>query len=304
MADTKKLRIQANNEWPARVVFPAEHAFQLALRDLNVTSPILPYPLNATEDRDFHRFTASILDGFDSLPYRPDRAFDSFWVAVDAETLRLQIKGGPSRFPALFTLLRSGVEVSSMLDRITSLLSNIPLQSCEYAAIRITDAFEKNDRVSDSFLNRLDHFVSPGFSRAFGSKYLPRLRGQSANEHAGAQRQAGFLMRKVFLGEPIEMNEQPYDCPEHNRLGLYVSCVLPTMRNERFHGIVFSSYRSSAAGLKNYASDYLAAYVSYYLILAIMLLRWPDGFDRSSFDDHVLNAKKNFELLFANQLKK
>ena len=96
-ADTKTLRIEYNNKWPARFPFPLESQFAALLAEKNVVVPFKPAPLAPSDDAGFHRILASILDALDALPLRPDRAFEALWTAIDAEAFRVFDTGKKTR---------------------------------------------------------------------------------------------------------------------------------------------------------------------------------------------------------------
>ena len=75
----KELRIKHFNEWPLNQEFSAEIQFKERVLSLGIQKLFFPYQLPNTDDKDFHICVSYLLDAVDSLPLRPDHAFDWMW---------------------------------------------------------------------------------------------------------------------------------------------------------------------------------------------------------------------------------
>lgn len=85
MQDTKHLRVEYNNNWPANFLFPVEKQLKKRLDENNIQQLFLPAKLNHSNESEFHTLLGHFLEGLDQLPLRPDMAFDSIWKSLDAE---------------------------------------------------------------------------------------------------------------------------------------------------------------------------------------------------------------------------
>lgn len=307
--NTPELRVSAINLWPERTTFPAEVEFESLLANKNMQTPFLPCRLANVSDPEFHMIAAAILDGLDQLPRRPDRAFEAFWVPVDAEMVRLQELAGPtapSRFIVHAQHIRGISGIADVLASLATLLNLIPLHTCEYAARTVIDAYlhSSTDKVKQSFVRRVDSVVSQDFSTIFGERFKPVFLDASGDERSANQRNAGRLIWRILRGEKIAIDGTELQLDVQSRLAFYSSTVLPTMRNERFHGAVFASYRSSAAALKRYASDYFACLISFYLLMLSVQHRFPKAIGNGELARSLNENTERFENVFNKYLRK
>lgn len=305
-ADTQKMRVEAINIWPAPLTFPAEREFQLLLATFNVVTPITVCSVANDPNPDFHRFLSLILDALDSLPARPDRAFEAFWIAVDVEMVRLKKASisNQSRFKLFLDHLQGIGAPQSVWEAVFQFLEHAPLQACEYAAKRVFDALEQPNEHSESYIKRIKVAVGTDFATDFAGKYLPRMLGQPPQVQSETLRSAGSFIRNVMMGKEMDLNGTRYGSDPMSRLSMIASVVLPNMRNERFHGNVFSSYRSSAVSIKHYAADYFLCILAYYMLLLGIYARWPKAIELSELESVIRKNTATFLTLFKSHIGK
>lgn len=94
MDEIRKLRLRYNNEWPTRLLFPAEEELRRKFDRNNIQQVFVPAGLDHSEDPAFHSLLSQLLESLDQLPFRPDLAFDFLWRALDAEFTK--IKNNPA----------------------------------------------------------------------------------------------------------------------------------------------------------------------------------------------------------------
>lgn len=298
--ETKQLRVDANNFWPARIAFPVEEELVRLLASHNVATPFQVCPVSNVTDKEFHKSLAFILDGLDALPLRPDRAFESIWVTMDVEMGRIKEKSGAthSRFKAHIDHVSQATHLAGVLEEIVKFLPMAPLQVCEYAARRILDANQTPSEHSERYLKRAKDAIGTDFADAFAAKYIPRLQGVSAEDKSKVQRKAGSLIRKIMKGDTVSLGTQTYGNKPMVRLAIFASVVLPNVRNERFHGHVFPSYRSSAASMKHYVSGLFVCMVTYYLVMASLADRFPVAVSTTELSQTIAKNSGQFQMLF------
>lgn len=292
------------NMWPAKIQFPFEREISQLLAKHNVITPITTCHVKNSPDADFHRFISSTLDGFDSLPGRPDRAFESFWIPIDAEMERLQgsSSGAGGRFKVFIDHIKAASITSGIRNELFYFLEQAPLQACEYAAVRMLEAIGNPGKHSGRYLGRVKVAVGTDFAQDFADKYLPRISGKSPKQTSAEIRKAGSFIRNVMRGQVMLLGGASYGADPYTRLAMFSSVVLPNIRNERFHGNVFSSYRSSARKMKHYASDCFISNLAYSIILIILAYRWPSAINQTEVEEALRVNTKRFRLLFNNQL--
>jgi hypothetical protein len=276
--DTKELRIRYHNQWPVVFRFPSEERLLERLASLNLASPIVAVPLTNCADREFHMMLSALLDALDALPLRPDRAFESLWTALDSEMFglvgRIAPPGSPSRFQVLMQHIEFTFASEGSLSSLVRFMELVPMQSCEYAASRILDALHFPGEHADYFLKK----VKPGMGAAlldeFDAKYGMQWKAANGQTKATLQRKAGAFLRKLLRGESITVGAiGNHSLAPVERLRFFVYAILPNVRNERFHGLNFSSYRSSATQMKTYAAGYFVLLLAYFLLLHVFVYR-------------------------------
>lgn len=301
--NTKSMRIDAMNMWPAKFQFPFERDISKLLAKHNFMTPITTCRIKNNDDHEYHRIVSSILDGLDSLPERPDRSFESLWIPIDVEMERLKVpnvRGG--KFKAFVDHLRTAEITNGIRNQLFLFLENAPLQACEYAAIRILEAIDNPGEHSEGYLARVRVAVGTDFAQDFATKYLPRIKGYPADVVAAELRKAGSFIRNIMRGRVMTLEGHNYGTDPYGRLAMFSSVVLPNIRNERFHGNVFSSYRSSLREMKHYASDCFISALAYSLILIVLAYRWPDAVDQAELENTLQSNTERFQILFRQQL--
>jgi len=246
---------------------------------------------------------SSFLDALDMLPLRPDRAFESIWTALDAEMFdlvdRLQPPNSPSRFQVLMQYIEQKSAGYASLASMITFMGLVPMQSCEYVAARILEAMHQPGGHSEFFLKKVRPAMGSPLLDAFDSKYGSQWLAANGQARATIQRKAGAFLKLVLTGAVVDIGSltshvlQPVE-----RLRFFVYAVLPNVRNERFHGLNFSSYRSSAAKMKTYAAGYFLLLIAYFLLLHVFLYRGFDVIEPAEVNASVLANSQLYAEVF------
>lgn len=297
MTESKRLRVKAFNNWPAETRFPVQDQYLALLAANNTISPIICGDLQNVADTDFHTYLAYILDGLDALPKRPDWAFGSFYIPLEMEMKRIKVANGnanASRFLEYKTFL-SGLD-GSTTDALAKFASLAPLQTCEFVAKRILDAVTTTNEEKQLY-NRAKDALGEDLFKEFRRKY-------GAGGSADIQRKAGGLIKLTLKGENVDLNGKNFELDNVDRIGILSTFVLPSMRNDRFHGNVFPSFRSSAYKLKNYAAAQFSATAAFLLMLVAIAVRWPNSLPEDNLRSIIEENANLFSMVFKKQLLK
>lgn len=301
MQDTKLLRIKYNNEWPSKFLFPAEQQFKKVLDNNNVQQAFFPAKLEPSADQEFHSLLGHFLEGLDQLPYRPDVAFDAIWKTLDAEFFRVKDEVSAPQHESRFESFLNKVTADQNTCKAFLPLANvIPMQTCEFAAKRILKSKAKPDQHSEAFLKRVKGCFGDALYSSFLSKYEPIWVASPDN----AQRRSGAFLRKLVLGNEMDIDGVRHTLSEEKRSSFLVSIVMPQFRNERFHGTTFPPFRSSVAKLKTYAHGYFILQVAYALLLEVFLYRNFNVISQAEASAAIQRNKEIFVSLFARELTK
>lgn len=299
MNNIRKLRVEAFNNWPVEVKFPELDKYLKLLAKENIQVPMRHCELAFIEDKDFHFYVAYLLDGLDSLPSRPDRAFESFYIPLEIEMKRLKILTGnhsASRFSEYKNFLSN--QPPPVIASLVKFIELAPLQICEFAANRILNAKIGSDHTDTQLIKRGKDALGADFFEAFCNKYSLATNSQVYDEKAKNQRKAGGLIRLVLRGEEVIIDGVKFEGNSIDRIGILSTFILPSIRNDRFHGNVFPSFRSSKYKLKNFAGSQFACTTSFLLVLLSIYSRWPTSVTpeiiQKTIDDNVFVFNKVF----------
>lgn len=293
--DTKKLRIEYNNEWPKSFDFPVEEAFLERLQSKGLQQALLSCDLSYSGEYQFQFYLGYLIDALDMLPKRPDLAFDHVWKALDSEFFLVQQEIGnqnSSRFDGFVDrILNDGKSSAVFLNY----LPLIPYQTCEYAAKRVIEASCENDNHAKTLFSRANNSLGTSFVEKFITKYPP---GSNGKPIPADQRKAGRLLKLIFSGNEVEIAGDKFSFSNEELTKFLIKVILANSRNERFHGGVFPPFRSSSAKMATYAHAYYLLHISYGLLLDVFLYREYGVVEPNEVISIMNNNSTIFSLLF------
>jgi hypothetical protein len=302
------LRVENHNNWPAVDLFAGERAFVQRLAAKNVQQIFVTARLAADDaDEPFNAAVSHILDCLDSLPRRPDTAYDSLYKVIDQNLLS---SAGSSRMRAsVDALFAKHPDQWGVIS--TVIASHLPQQTADYAAARILDCYIKeNPPHTDQLKQRAVRSMGRQRYDQFRDKFLLGSPGSYSLPYAN-RRNAGRLMRLLFKqtqplpprasasGQALLDLSSPANLlTPHMKLHMIMDICLATYRHERFHGEAFSPFRSSKATLKTYAHAYYLLSCAYIVILGLLELKNKGGFNIAAVEDVARRAMEAFAKFF------
>lgn len=292
-----KLGVEYNNTWPNKFSFTVEKKFIELLKNYNVEQVFQPAILNYSADYQFQIYLSHFLDSLDMLPMRPDLAFENIWKIIDKEasTIKENLNNGHTdKFELLFDkIFESGLTSGTFVEY----LKIVPLQTCKYAAKRLIKANTATDSDQVSYLKKVKRILNNDlFFEKFFNKYIFSNDG---NHNAGVQRNAGKLLMKIFNGVEVTIDNVQFQFTEEELSKLLVRSILVNTRNERSHGNVFPSFKSSKASLENYKNAYFLYHMAYALLLDIFLYKEGCGvLSKLSVEEIIVTNTQLFNQVF------
>jgi hypothetical protein len=301
MKDTKHLRVEYNNNWPTKFLFPVEEQLKKRLDENNIQQVFLPVSLSHSNDKEFHTLLGHFLEGIDQLPLRPDMAFDSIWKSLDAEFFKVKDESSLPQHTSRFDVFVQ--KVSS--DKNTSkafipLLQILPMQTSEFVAKRILNSKVAPDNHAEPFLKRVKACFGEPLYLAFFSKY----EGDWVSSPESTQRRAGGFLKRLVAGDELNIDGRNHKLSENGSIKFLISVLMPQFRNERAHGTTFVPFRSSVAKMKTYAHAYFLLLVAYALLLEVFLYRSYGVVAQEVVTTCIEKNKDIFLLVFNKDLKK
>lgn len=319
---TSVKRVLNHNNWPSIDLFDCERSLLAEMAKHNIQQIFSTAKLEADDtDEDFNALVGYILDGLDSLPRRPDAAFDCLYRAID-RNLYYFTKPGSSQMHTLVDELFN--KNPNEWAAITNILTEcMPQQTADYAANRVLDChIESNPPHTDAMKTRAKRSLGSDRYKEFCEKYLvknPQISGEYFNLEMHQKRNAGRLMLNFFrLTAPLilkqgatpkasgllDLTNSANLLSPNEKLRSLLEILIATYRHERFHGQTFTPFRSSKASLKTYAHAYYVLMVTYIFILGILHHLGKGGLDISSIIDSAKKNMDNLKSFFGDVLDK
>jgi len=306
-----KQRIDHFNLWPKAQKFQAEIKFSELLKPYELEELFFPYQLPDTDDKETHIMISYLLDAVDSLPNRPDHAFDWVWRAFEFSCK--QVPGCKGNITVSLRKISAKLndyfeENNDVGDAFFDLVSRIPLRTCKYFLKKIIEegvySFSGDDHKNlTSFAKRLLF--------ANGSPPVVNPSLQSVLQHfawhyravGGRElRQGATLLRRVVKGEKVELDGNFYQLAREDVLFLMLSGLAYTFRNGRAHAESIAPFRSSLAKVQTYAHCWFMFLIVYELTFS---LHHMDSYPSQLLGDPAKNFICNngaFSKLFASCL--
>lgn len=211
-------------------------------------------------DATLNKIHSIALDYLDSLPFRPDLAFDAAWRAFESLLHHYAATAWPAGGPHRTTLdlmTRFASEVCSPLlqreirisDAFNTLMEMVPDSIGRYGLARML--YERGVYVTSQFAlvrNRVEELIGNELYDFFSNTYMPDGHITAENHYRGARK-----VKRMMLGEPLKFDGKDVaGLDEARRIEFIGSAILYTSRCERAHGDYFSPFISDKASMKTY----------------------------------------------------
>lgn len=316
---TSTIRASNHNNWPAIELFSCEKEFIARLAKLNFQQIFVTATLSASDDDEpFNSAVGHLLDCLDSLPRRPDAAFDSLYKVID-QNLKSFKKSELS--PAMAAVDQMFDEEPCYWSATAQLLaSHAPLQTAEYAAARILECkVVANPPHSGRLMQRAGRSMGQRRYDQFCNRFLVQNPQDSTLFELPYKnkRNAGRLMHKLLTRTAPSVNpvapavawESLWDLSvqanllsPREKICVLLEICLATYRHERFHGEAFSPFRSSKATLKTYAHAYYVLIVSYIVVLGMLQYQKKGGLTGADIYEVAKESMARFRVFFSDVL--
>ncbi|MFD7909071.1 hypothetical protein ACFV4G_43410 [Kitasatospora sp. NPDC059747] len=274
----RQQRIDHFNLWPKAQKFEAEKRFAELLEPYPLEDLFFPYQLPDTDNKESHIMISYLLDAVDSLPYRPDHAFDWVWRAFEfsckqvpgcKENTTKALRSVSTKLDDYF------VANSEVGDAFFDLVSRVPIRTCKFLLKKIVDE-GGYEFVGDGykgfsiFAKRL--LFANGAPPVVSASIQSVLHYLSWHYRAvgGAElRNGATLLRRILRGEKVELGGIFYQLSRPEILFLTLSGLAYAFRNGRAHAESIAPFRSSLAKVQTYAHCWFMFLIIYELTFAL-----------------------------------
>lgn len=318
---TSTIRVSNHNNWPIIELFPCEREFIEQMARHNIQQIFITAKLTADDaDEPFNAAVGHILDCLDSLPKRPDAAFDSLYKVID-QNLDAFSQPGTSRMRAAVDAFFQAHPNEWILIS-EALALNFPQQTADYAASRILDChIESNPPHTDEMKKRAKRSLGQQRYKELCDKFLVATPQTPSYFYLpyNNRRNAGRLLRLLFrqstaltkggaishvptTPSALDLSVQVNILSPKEKLLSLMEICLSTYRHERSHGEAFSPFRSSKAKLKTYAHAYYMLMVAYVVVLGMLQGQGKGGISMSDVSDITHKSMQRFSNFFGKAL--
>lgn len=279
-----KRQIDFNNNWPTEKEVNSEalHLFLKRMDGNKLNQLLVPVIVKENEafatftrDKELAKIFSAYLDVFHFLPLHPDLAFDNIWRTLEY-TIKLYAKrawnyGADKGVADCFRRVATEV-VEPMVNKEESLEK-------AYAALFNNMSVSLSNYVTDRLLYSKQLSVAPQIAlvQERAEQILPKglldtikqaYSKKDGNMDTKDIRDIGRRFARLIKGKDFEFGGNKYNSIGFaDRVHFLLSVVLYTSRCERFHGDIYSPFKSSISSLNRY-------YAYYYLTLASLLIFW------------------------------
>ena len=317
-------QINFNNCWPQELEVTTE-SYRLLLQRMaehGLNQVLLPVPVRSdaafaslSKEKELAKLFSAYLDHYHLLPLHPDLAFDCIWRSLEY-TIKLYAKrawnyGADKGIVDCFKKVAEEVVGSKcekeapLKEAFDALFGDMSVSLTNYLAARLFYSKPLSVAPQIALVRERAKVVLPEALLAdIRQAYvLPDGSMDTKGVH-----DIGRRFARLVRGDDFEFgghNHQPLDFS--NRVYFVLSVVLYTSRCERFHGDVYSPFKSSVASLNRY-------YEYYYLTLCSELFFWcmmekliererglTPFVDFSSVKGSVVESLKRMNLVLTNK---
>lgn len=281
---TLERQIGFNNRWPneLEVTTEAYHLMLQRMEEQGLGQLLLAVPVNCkaaflslSKDKELAKLFSAYLDLFHFLPLHPDLAFDTIWRSLEY-AIKLYAKrawgyGADRGIVDCFKRVADEVigpkckQVPALREAFDALFCEMSVSLSNYLVARLF--YTKPLSVAPQIAlvrERAKGVLNEALLTEIQQVYvLP-----DGSMDTKGIRDIGRRFARLVRGEDFEFgghHHQPLDFS--TRVLFMLSVVLYTSRCERFHGDVYSPFKSSIASLNRY-------YEYYYLTLCSTLFFW------------------------------
>jgi len=280
-------QIGYNNSWPKQTVLTTQAATLFMQRMLEnglkqILAPVVVDKDDAMEafkaDKQIAKIYTCVLDVYDMLPQRPDLAFDAAWRTFEyAVETYANVAWSYKDHPFVETvkdklcqevLCHLSDKEMELQEAFSMLFEALSLNSIQFAVNRIF--YEKQLSVATQ-----THHVYDRAKDIIDKSVLEHIRKTYAGEQGYMDAKAiRDISRRIYR----LMNNQDADfqglvvkpLDMRARFQMLINVILYTSRCERFHGDIYSPFRSTRTKMDTFYNYYFLTLASYILFWSVL----------------------------------
>ncbi len=298
--DFKKKRIDYLNSWPNVEPFEIEKRYYERVRSVKSSfgTVAVPFKLKENGDAIYNRAVSFMIEAFDQIERYPNFSYELIFTSYDSfiehfyPTQKITYKCKKLCDNEWKSIIIGSAKLTKAFEKLFSV---IPIKACQYMYTRLTDRAGdpsyKRLTTAESGQDTADSVKRRDLVDDIEAKY-----GNDSSRYGETIRNASMLYRLILRNDEILISSKKYSISLEDKLHILVSGFLYTFRNDMTHGSSISITKSSKTTLSTYAVDYYAFLLMYYLVILLIIDKFPSDYPSSVCDDLADNIEVNIDL--------
>lgn len=309
--DFKAKRINYLNNWPNVEPFEIEKKYYFLIEKIKKeeSTIFLPFHVAYNQNVTYNKTISFIIEALDQLEKYPKFSYEFIFKAYDCfsneyyNSSNITDKNKKLCDNEWKNAIDSNCALKEAMDELFCV---IPVKACQYLYIRLSDHIEDDKpykRVttdisgSETDLSRKRKEIIDAIEVKYGADY---------NNYAETIRKASLLYRYILKNDSVHIDKN-YTITTEDKLDILVSGLLYTLRNDTMHGSSIAITKSSKTTIGIYAIDYYSFLLLYYLLIILIIKRFPQDYSINVYEqlaDNILCNIKLFTKIFGKHIER
>ncbi len=299
--DFKAKRIDYINMWPNTEPFDIEKKYYSLVEKLKEEKSTIFFPFHlAYNDATVYNKTVSfMIEALDQLERYPNfsyeflfKAYDCFLTEYYNSICSITDKNKKLCDNEWENIIDSNI---TLKGAINDLFSAIPVKACQYLYIRLSDHTGDNQPYKRITTDISGSITDASRKRKKIIDAIETKYGVDYGNYATSIRKASMLYRIIFKSSSVDIDES-YEVTTGDKLNILVSGLLYTLRNDIMHGSSIAITKSSKTTIGTYAIDYYAFLLLYYLLIVLIVKKYPENYSSNVYEKLADNIYDNLNL--------
>ena len=311
--DFKKKRIVYLNNWPNVEPFEIEKKYYSLVEKIkNEHETIfIPYPLKYNIDVSYNKTISYMIEALDQLEKYPNfsyeflfKAYDCFMNLFYSNIPQITDKNKKFCDNEWKDILNANIDLRRSFE---NLFSSIPVKACQYLYIRLSEKTAENKAYKRVTLDISGRETIESKKRKGLVDDIEKKYGIDYSRYSDTIRKASLLYRYILKNDSVLVNNNNYYISLEDKLHILVSGFLYTLRNDIMHGSSISITKSSKTTLGTFAIDYYAYLLLYYLLVTLIINKFPTDYSNNDYYTLAKNIEENINLykqLFGSEIER
>ena len=311
--DFKKKRIVYLNNWPNVEPFEIEKKYYSLVEKIkNEHGTIfIPYPLKYNIDVSYNKTISYMIEALDQLEKYPNfsyeflfKAYDCFMNLFYSNIPQITDKNKKFCDNEWKDILNANIDLRRSFE---NLFSSIPVKACQYLYIRLSVKTAENKAYKRVTLDISGRETIESKKRKGLVDDIEKKYGIDYSRYSDTIRKASLLYRYILKNDSVLVNNNNYYISLEDKLHILVSGFLYTLRNDIMHGSSISITKSSKTTLGTFAIDYYAYLLLYYLLVTLIINKFPTDYSNNDYYTLAKNIEENINLykqLFGSEIER